>query len=446
MNPINVDVIVIGGGISGLACASTLKKRGISFLLLESNDALGGVIRSERLDGFLCESGPNTISVSKEEALQFLESAGLLGSALDAAPHAKNRFILQEGELRPLPNSILGFMRTNVLSRKGKVRLLKDLFIAKSEDPNETIADFFRRRLGDEVFLEFIEPFVSGIYAGDPNQLLVRHTFPTIYDLEQRYGGLLAGLLFSKKKKPARLISWPGGLQEFVEGISKSFSDQIHLSTSVEKIVKHEQNFSIETNRGNFECKKVVVATSSPRAAVILKNLSTEAAALETVPYAPICVVHLGFKREDVDHLLNGFGVLINRMRKIRTLGCLFSSTLFPGRAPDEHVLLTVFIGGRWDPAILNLNDPQLIELILKELDPLLLIKSEPCFQNVIRWSRAIPQYEKEHDRILQLCEALERDISGLYLLGSYRGGVSVQDCIIHGCDVAEKISTGVKK
>jgi len=190
-----------------------------------------------------------------------------------------------------------------------------------------------------------------------------------------------------------------------------------------------------------FEAEHLVIATPAREAARLAASLSNEAGQLADIPQAPMCVVHLGYARDQVGHPLDGFGALISRARGVRTLGVLFSSTLFPGRAPENHVLLTAFIGGRQDPEILNLNDRDLTAAVLFDIAPLLEINSNPVFHHVTRWPEAIPQYEPGHDRFIAACERAESQCPGLHLAGNYRGGISMPDCLLQGIALAARLS-----
>ncbi len=439
-------MIVIGAGISGLTAALALKNKGIDTLLLEANPYVGGAAHTLHRDGYLCESGPNTLMLSSPEAIQFLEKTGLLSSALDAAPHAKKRFVVQEGKLIPLPVSPFAFCTNNILSWKAKFRLFREPFISKGTNENETIANFFRRRFGEEVLHELVDPFISGIYAGDPERLILCHALPKLYELEKTHGSLIRGMICSKKKgQQNRLISWPGGLSDLAKGLAASLGECVLLSTPVRWIKKERNQFVIGTDKKEFQSDRVILATDIHQAESLLSPIFQEAASLKKMTSAPMCVVHLGFQRSVIGHPLDGFGVLISRKRKIRTLGALFSSTLFPSRAPEGYVLLTAFVGGMHDLESVSLNDATLIQTVLKDLTPLLGITGAPTFQNIIRWPRAIPQYEKDYSHVLETCGEVEKTYLGLYLLGNYRGGISLSDCLTQAKTLVDKIADDQK-
>lgn len=428
-------VIIIGAGVSGLAAAFTLRQRGVPVLVLEASDHVGGAIRSTRLDGFLCEHGPNTLMVSSPEIESLLRDAGLLDSALDAAPTARRRFVVQDGKLAPLPDSPLSFLSTSVLSWAAKLRLLAEPFVSRGRDEDETLATFVRRRIGGEPLRELVGPFVSGVYAGNPERLVVRHALPKLHRLEREHGSLILGAMRLRRSGPSprRLVSWPPGLSGLAAGLASHLGNDLRLSTTVESVKRHADGFVVVTRDGEFDASRVIIATDAATAARLVKPLSPDITALETVPHAPMAVVHLGFHRKAVGHALDGFGVLISRARGIRTLGALFSSTLFPARAPEGAVLLTAFLGGMLDRDALSLDDQALVGTVLRDLTPLLGIASPPAFRNVVRWARAIPQYETGHERVLDACREAEAECPGLQLIGNYRGGISLGDCMENG-------------
>ncbi len=429
------DVIIIGAGVSGLAAALTLKKRGASVLVLEANDHVGGAAHGVRVDGYLCERGPNTLMVSSPEVETLLRKAGLWDSALDASPHARKRFVVQDGCLVALPDSPLSFLTSGVISWGAKLRLMREPFISGGCDDDETLAQFVRRRLGDEPLRELVGPFVSGVYAGDPERLIVRHALPRLHRLERTHGSLIRGAIKLGRSGPSvrRLISWPPGLSGLAAGLAAPLEDEVKLSAPVESLKKSGNVFRVVSRQGEFEASSVFVATDAVAAARLVAPFFPEIAPLEQIPQAPMAVIHLGFPRAGVSHPLDGFGALISRARGIRTLGVLFSSTLFPGRAPENHVLLTAFLGGMLDREALTLDDAAMVRTVVNDLTPLLGITAAPSFQNIVRWPRAIPQYERGHQLLLDACVRAEGEFPGLHLLGNYRGGISLGDCLENG-------------
>ncbi len=436
----NPDVFIAGAGATGLACAFALHKRGVRVALADSAPVPGGALRTVRPGGYLCEAGPNTLLAARDEVFALLSQAGLLESALDAAPDAKKRFVVKNGAVLPLPSSPPALLKTPLLSLPAKLRMLLEPFQPRGADPAETVAEFFTRRLGPEPVREFLDPFISGIYAGDPARLVTRFTMPRLREMEQRHGSLLLGMLRSKRGPKKRLLSWPAGLAELPAALAKPLPD-VRLSTRVEAVrASPGGGFEIRLGAGTASARNVVLALPAVEIARLTGAMGCHTAAIGQIPHAPVAVLHLGFRRADVAHPLDGFGVLISRDRGLRTLGALFSSTLFPGRAPEGCVLLTVFLGGRGDPQALGLSEDDLVMAAGADLGPLLGLRAPPVFRHVVRWPGAIPQYEARHGRALAEAQAIERAHPGLHLAGSWRGGISIGDCLANGVALAGHI------
>ena len=434
--------VVIGAGVSGLAAATILRRRGWRTTVVDSSERVGGAARAFRRDGFLCEEGPNTLLVSRAETRGFLEETGMLAKACESAPSAKNRFVVLGGKLVAIPTSPPSFFASPLLSLGAKLRLCAEPFLPRGGNPDETLADFVRRRMGPEPLRELVGPFVSGVFAGDPERLIVRHAFARLWHLEQEHGSLIRGAMKrgGGTGPKGKLVSWPGGLQDLPEALAREVGD-VRLRTEVSALRREGTRLMVECSTGAISANRVILATDVDTAARLLEpHVGDAVRPFRTIPFAPICVVHLGFRREDVGHPLNGFGALISRARGIRTLGTLFSSTLFPGRASEGKVLLTAFVGGVLDPQAVSLDDEALVGQVLRDLGPLLHFKAPPIFRNTARWPRAIPQYESRHGEVVAACEAAEAALPGLHLIGNFRGGISMNDCLGNAVALASSL------
>ncbi|MGE5232937.1 MAG: protoporphyrinogen oxidase [Acidobacteriota bacterium] len=438
-----VDVAVVGAGISGLATAFYLARGGLRVAVLEASDRVGGAISTERRDAFLFELGPNTVTESRAEMRQLVRDAGLEGERLEAAPVGKQRFLWKAGRLHALPSSPPAFLATRLFPLRAKLRLLREPWIARApEGVEETVGDFVRRRLGVDLLDYAVAPFVSGVYAGDPERLAVRWAVPRIHSLETEHGSLIRGAL-ARRKGPApggAMFSFPAGLEALPRRLAERVGD-VRLGTAVRAIARHADGWRLLLGTGELRARRVVTAVPADVAAELLGAVSAERSRmLAELVYAPVIVVALGFDRADVVHPLDGFGFLAPRKEDLRVLGCLFPSSLFPGRAPEGQVALTAFLGGRTDPGAIELDDGQLLDAVLGDLRRALGVRGEPRVVAIRRWRRAIPQYEVGYERFVDRLQELEQALPGLAIGGNLRGGVSVPDCVKSSAALAAQI------
>ena len=349
------DFAVVGAGISGLSTAWFLRRSGYSVRVLEASAYPGGSVRSELSDGYLVEAGPNSTLENTDALGELIRGVGLEQQVCEANAQAKRRYILKRGELLPLPGSPLSFIKTPLFSAAGKWRLLAEPFIRRARS-EETIAQFVRRRLGHEFLDWAIDPFISGVYAGDPEQLSVQSATRKIHALEAEYGSLFVGalrrMLAGRRSGPApsgRMISFKQGMQAFPLAIAKDLGDSVETGVTVAELTRGRDMWQLRDNGGGevANADQVVFSVPAYRVADLLQALIPDAAQrLRRIDYPPVASVATGFRRDQVGHSLDGFGFLIPRRENRQTLGSLFSSTLFPGRAPEGQVLLTSFIGG----------------------------------------------------------------------------------------------------
>ena len=450
-----LDVLVIGAGISGLTAAFRLKRAGRSVAVIEAAGRVGGAIETHVEGGFRFELGPNTVLENHPAVSELLKEARLDDGAdrekIVASPAAKRRYLWKGDRLEPLPGGPPGLLRTPLFSLGAKFRLLREPWIGRRSpaeieaEPDETVASFVRRRLGGELLDYAVGPFVSGVYAGDPERLAVRWAVPKIFALEQEHGSLIRGAL-AKRKGPApggAMFSFREGLETLPRRLAREIGD-VRTGLSVRKVMRQAEAFLIETDAGRLAARSVLLAVPADVAARLLEEATDgKILAFAEIPYAPVAVVALGVKRSQIAHPLDGFGFLAPRRESLRLLGCLFPSTIFPGRAPEGHVALSAFLGGRTDPEIVDPNlweDPRLLGLVRKELGQAIGLSGEPTVAILRRWPRAIPQYEVGHGRFVQLAEEIERDLPGLHLAGNFLGGVSVPDCIRNATRIAGEI------
>jgi oxygen-dependent protoporphyrinogen oxidase len=443
-------IAVIGGGVTGLAAAYRLQRLGFDPRVYEAAPEVGGVARTERRGGFLAETGPNSLTTPKPAVAALLTELGLADRLLEANPAARKRYIVRDGRLTPLPASPLQFVTSPLLSPAAKLTLLREPFVPRSDpDTEESIADFIRRRLGGETLDYVVGPLVGGIYAGEPDALSVRHALPKVYALEQEHGSLAAAAVaqFGSRRRRSsgsrnRILSFPTGMGELAEGMAQRLGDRICTGSAVLKIARQDMTWTVTTARAEARMDAVVFAGPGYAFGEIAFHCDggERLRELADIPYAPVAVVVLGFARGAVAHPLDGFGVLVPAVERRRVLGVLFSSSLFPGRAPDDHVTLTAFVGGVRQPELAGLARASLVALARDELTDLLGAFGEPVFQHVAVWPRAIPQYVLGYGRWLEIVEQVEAANPGLALAGSYRDGVSLGDAIASGLAAGDRV------
>ncbi|MBN1441802.1 MAG: protoporphyrinogen oxidase, partial [Planctomycetes bacterium] len=446
---VEVDAAVLGGGISGLAAGFLLRRAGLSAVVLEATSRPGGSITTWRGDGFLFELGPNTVLNNSPEIDELCEKAELIERRIDAAPASKKRFIVKRGELVPLPGGAVGFLRTPLFSARAKLRLLREPFIGRAPaGREESIAEFTRRRLGQE-FLDYaVGPFVSGVYAGDPARLSVRHATAKIHALEERYGSLIRGAI-AKRKGPAPaggLFTFPGGLDELPRRLAETLGSGWRPGVRVASVTREGGGFVVaaESPSGgeNLRARSVISALPAAAAAGALRPLGEEfAAGMLELPQADVALVCIGYPRDRVRHPLDGFGFLAPEREGRFVLGCLFPSALFPGRAPEGHAALTAFVGGAIHPERVEPDAGRIIEKTLADLTPLLGLQGDPTLARAEVWKPAIPQYVVGHGRHKEAARRLEEEHPGLFIAGNVLYGISVGDCIRSATAVARRVA-----
>jgi oxygen-dependent protoporphyrinogen oxidase len=450
-----LDVLVVGAGISGLATAFHLSRAGLAVEVIDPAARAGGVIGTVRREGMLYETGPNSALDTTPKIGELLEAAGVKGEMRLANEIANTRFVVKGGKPVPLPMSPGAFLATPLFSFGAKARLALEPFIAKQPaDEEETIAHFVRRRLGVE-FLDYaIEPFVAGIYAGDPERLSVPAAFPKLHALEQRWGSLIKGQFLGAKerrkraetaKNTAKSFSFRDGMQTVTDALARQ-AGRVTLGTKAVAMARLPDGTFLTTIeqdgvRATRHSRAVVVATPAYAAAALVESFAPEAArALAQIEYPPVSVVASAYRREDVAHGLGGFGMLAPKKEDRALLGTLFSSSMFEGRAGADRVMLTTFVGGRRNPDLATGPDERIVAEVTREHRELLGTRAAPLWNAITRWPRAIPQYELGHlQRIAKLAET-EAQAPGLRFCANYRGGVSVGDCIANAAAAAEAL------
>jgi protoporphyrinogen/coproporphyrinogen III oxidase len=445
--------IVIGAGISGLTCAYALKKSGQRVLLLEASPRPGGVIRSLEENGYLFELGPQSFSATSE--LAELCKDLLLTEQVLETPRGAPRYILINRKLVNVPLSP-ALLTSGLLSWGTKLTFLRDI-LGKTSPPetDESIAAFVRRKFSAQLLDRLVGPFISGIYAGDPEQLSLRAAFPKLYEAEKVSasvirGGLKLGAKASKQtvtrpRTRQRLLSFRGGNETLVGALAAALGPALRCNVEVSEVRSAGNKFQIGTQSAagseEMTCHWVVLATPTDASAQILRGMVPAAsAALESILYAPVAVVSLAYKQQQVARSLSGFGFLASRSSGLRTLGSVWNSSLFPARAPEGHVLLTNFVGGATDPSATKLSQEELAALVHREIAPILKITGVPEKVRTTRYSQAIPQYNLGHLARLQEIRDSIAQVPRLRLIGNYWKGPAIGTCVEQALAVADEI------
>lgn len=437
-----VDVAVVGGGISGLSAAYELQQRGLRVRVLEAASRTGGVITTERFDGWVVDGGPDSLLVQKPGALALCRDLGIADRLVPTLT-PRTAFVLRKGRLYPIAEgSFLGFpvsaralAASSLFTLGGRLRMACEVLVPRrGSDEDESIAAFVRRRFGTEAVNYLAEPLLAGIHAGDAERLSMRALFPRLLDAEREAGSVLRA--FSRARRPgpssqSAFVSLPGGIGELVGALDGALAPgTVRLAARVTE-VRRRGTYVIESTAGVVEARAVVLAVPAYIAASLLRGFDTTLAALcEAVPYASTATVALAFRRQQVASPMRGSGFVVPRVERRALLAGTWVTSKWPGRAPEDHVLLRGFLGGGRDPRRLDSSDAELVGLARQELGELLGIEGEPLFTRMFRWTRQSPQYEVGHLQRVAAASGRLAAIPGLFLTGSGFRAIGIPDCI----------------
>lgn len=436
---------IIGGGISGLTTAFLLKKKGFAVSVFERSESVGGNVQTIQRDGYTVEQGPNSL-LKAPRLVDLVKLLKLEDQVIAADEAAKKRYILSGGKLEAMgPKSFLNgyFSLRTILS------LAREPFVRTKSPDNESVAEFVSRRISREFLEKAIDPFVSGVYAGDPENLSMRSAFPKLYEMERDFGSLIMGTFRRKTEKPdpnfPRTFSFHGGLKTLIDALAKEIGDDLRVLTTVGEIE--------ETAEGKFRVREeefdaVVISTPAFVAAELIRTRDENLARLlSEVNYPQVAVVVLGFKSEKIKKKLDGFGFLIPSKEKRPILGTLFHSAVFPERSPDGFQLLMTFVGGvRAGDRLDEKSDDELKALVLQQLGDILGVAGEPDFVHIKRWKRAIPQYRVGYEEVTEAAANFERSNQGIYFCSNFYRGISMSDCVRNAFETADNIENFLKQ
>lgn len=449
-------IIILGAGISGMTTAYLLFKKGLDVTVIEKKNEPGGSIESIHDKEYLFDRGPNSGLETTPLISEIVNDLDLKDQMVYAKKEGNKRYILRNGKLHALPMSPPGFLRTKLFSASAKFRLMAEPFIGRSKDGYyQSVAEFVKRRLGQE-FLDYaINPFVAGVYAGRPEELSVKSAFPKLYALEEKYGGLILGTVRSmrerkksveKSKQSAKMFSFKDGMQILPKTLVEKLGAKVFLSSEVGSVEKIESQYKINftTDRKNYSLNADIVISTLPAyiTAEIFNGWDEKLIEhLKRIYYPPVLVLYLGYDKKDIGQPLDGFGYLIPAKENKSYLGAIWSSVIFPNRSPEDKAAFTLFVGGSRNPEVLNSDLTSLIEKVRTEFESTMQIKNKPAYHSHKFWQKAIPQYNLGYIEHENYFEKFEMNNPGIFLSGNYRGGISIGDCIKHAGEIADAIS-----
>ena len=445
-------VVVAGGGITGLAAAFTLREeaarrgRPVDVVVLEAGGEAGGHARTITEGGFVVERGPSGFLDRGEETpdtLALVDELNLRSHLVPSNP-ARRRFILSEGALKRVPDSPPALVRSDAIGWRAKLRMLREPWAPPAPDTDETVFEFAERRLGREAAETFVDTAVAGISGGDSRALSLKSQFPRLKEMERAHGSLLKAMLARRKAKPARLMSFDLGMRTVTGTIATRLDGALRLNSPVECIEKRGDTWRVQVAASgpSIVADRVVLALPSHAAARLVSGFDPDLARpLASIPYADLAMVALAYRTSDIARPLDGFGYLVTRSEGLATLGVLWESSIFPGRAPDGAALLRVMLGGARRPDVGALDDQSLAQLAVKEAAGVLGISGRPLRQWVCRWPAAIAQYTVGHEARLAEITRLASAHCGLHLCGTAYDGVSFNDAIASARRTARAIA-----
>lgn len=454
-----LDVAIIGGGISGLSVLHYLRrlKPSLNIKLFESDSKPGGTIGTDYIDGYSFDHGPNGFLDREPLTLQLCDELGLTDLLERTNEKANKRFILRKGKLREVPMSPPKFFSSDILSLKGKLRVMMEPFSSRPDDTvDESLYDFAKRHMGKEAADYLIQPMVSGIFGGLADRLSLKSCFPIMHEMEEEYGSLFKAMIKKSRKAKAegkkaggpggpggRLTSVRGGLYGIIERFVELYSDFIQLDTTVKSILKENEAYLIHLeNNQNITAKHIIIATPSYIAAEITKQLSESLSeSLSKIEYAPIAVVCQGYQQSKIKHPLDGFGFLVPQKENLRILGSIWTSSIFAERAPKDNVQFRTMVGGDGDHESLGLSDAELLGQVESDLDGIIGIEGAPEITMIYRWKEGIPQYKIGHSDRVSHIETELRKFENIYITGNAYYGIGLNDCVKQSHAVAQNLS-----
>ena len=449
-----VDVVIVGAGLTGLTLAFYLKKAGKKVALIEKSDRVGGAIQTVHEKDFVYEMGPNTGVIGSEGIVQLFDDLKGHCELITPNPAAKERWILKNGQWVALPSGLLSAIGTPLFTLKDKFRILGEPWRKKGTDPDETLAQLVKRRMGNS-FLDYaVDPFISGIYAGDPTKLITRFAMPKLYNLEHNYGSFIKGTIKKRKepktelqKKVSReVFSVKGGLQNLITALENNISkDAVFCGCEQIKVSRINAGFMTvlnakDGNQVSIESDKVVTTFGGEGIMDILSMVPYDLLKLVAdTTYAKVVQVVVGYKHWNGKNI-NAFGGLVPSVENRDILGILFPGALFSGRCPEQGALLSVFVGGMKKPHMITKSDEEIQQMVLNEIELTLQCGRKPDLIKVFRYPKAIPQYDITTKERYMAIATIEKEYKGLHLAGNIKGGIGMADRVQQAWELAKAL------
>ena len=447
------DAIIIGSGLTGLSTAFYLRQKGLNIVVLEKENRIGGAIRSHNENGFVFEEGPNTGVVGNPEIAELFEQLGIQPEIANS--DAEKRLILKNNRWYPLPSGAISFLKTPLFSFPDKIKIAFEPFRKKGTNPDETVASLASRRIGRSFVDYAVNPFISGIYAGDPSKLVTKYALPKLYNLEQKYGSFIGGSYKKSKeiktdrdrKATRKVFSGKQGFSSLVEKLVEKIGEE-NIICSAEKIqvIPNKGQYEVTFRQGGepmiFTSDKVISTIGAHALHSLLPFIDdNDMLNISNLTYAKVIQVAVGVNKSAINEKYISFGGLIPEKEKQQILGVLFPSFCFDNRAPEGFATLAIYMGGIRNPEIFNLNDNAIENIVKEDLDRLFQIPTSAIqFIKIFRHPYAIPQYEKSSGKRFETIEKIETQYPGLIIAGNSRNGIGIADRVKQAYDITENM------
>jgi len=476
-------IVIIGGGISGLAAAHRLTEltratqQPLDIILFEGSDRLGGTIQTSQRDGFLLERGPDSFISEKPEAVALANRLGIDSRLIQTNETHRRSFIVRKGRLRKVPEGFQllapsrfwPFVTTDIFSLSGKLRMAADLFLPRANangSNDESLASFVSRRLGKEALDRMAQPMVGGIYTADPRTLSLRATLPRFLEMERKHRSIILAMLRQRKASESAasgvsgpryslFLSFDNGMQTLTDELERNVTNagvRIQLNSKVTGLDRanpdRQSSWAIATSDSSkIQADGVCLAIPAYSAATLFERTVNQLGQqLRAIEYTSTATINFAYRRDNVRHPLDGFGFVVPLIEKRSLIACTFSSVKFPGRAPEEHVLLRAFVGGALQPDVFQLTKPEMVARVKSDLEQLLQIQGQPLFVETAKWSQSMPQYHVGHLQRVSAIEAQLGSIGTIAVAGNSYRGAGIPDCIRSGETAAEKLFDSVSR